>query len=209
MIDNTNHQMDQFEEQVRKSVRAFNESSIPTGLTPAAVLLGLVRRPSGPEVIFTLRSMTVATHKGQISFPGGVAEPGDKGPLHTALRETHEEIGIPPEAIQVVGFLDSLDTVTGFWITPVVGFVDDAVPCRTQQDEVEEVFGVSLGELMDPRHLEISTRWYQGRSYVDHRFHVAGRVIWGATGRIVHNFIEALRNRGFFSMDCAGPSGGL
>lgn len=182
-----------FENRVAKNVLARPMDPHRPGWKSAAVLLGMVRRPSGPHIIFTKRTMTVATHKGQISLPGGMEEPTDQGPRSTALREAEEEIGLPSHLVEVVGFLEPGETITGFWVTPVVGFVDESVDYQRQPDEVEEVFEVSVADLLNPHHLEVRTVAYRGETYLDHRFTVGNRVIWGATGKIVAGFMEKLR----------------
>ncbi|HUT78385.1 MAG TPA: CoA pyrophosphatase, partial [Polyangia bacterium] len=92
-------------------------------LVRSAVLVPVVLDGPEPAVVFTRRTMTVAKHKGQISFPGGAAEPGDEGPVATALREAREEIGLDPAVVDVAGVLDDQITTTGFLITPVVGLL--------------------------------------------------------------------------------------
>jgi 8-oxo-dGTP pyrophosphatase MutT (NUDIX family) len=97
------------------------------GCEPAAVLVPLLLDAEVPELLFTRRTDDVETHKGQVSFPGGVCDESDRGPVDTALRETEEELGIPRRLIDVVGCLPELKTPTGFCITPVVGMLR---PCR-------------------------------------------------------------------------------
>jgi 8-oxo-dGTP pyrophosphatase MutT (NUDIX family) len=164
-------------------------------LVCSAVLVPVVLDGPEPQVIFTRRAMTVAKHKGQISFPGGAAEPGDADPVATALREAREEIGLDPAAVEVAGLLDDQITTTGFLITPVVGFLAAA---RFQPDpvEVDEVFGVPWSVLADPARHDIEEVEWRGMSFRNHRYHVGDKVIWGATGRILARFIAAVERDG-------------
>jgi 8-oxo-dGTP pyrophosphatase MutT (NUDIX family) len=161
-------------------------------LVPAAVLVAFVEKNGAPHVIFTRRTMTVATHKGQISFPGGMVEAGDATVDETALREAHEEIGLEPRNVQIVGYLDGLRTVTDFWITPVVGVVTTPFEYAIQAAEVAEVFEVPLEQLRCLCNWEVREREYRGAVYLDRRFPFGDRVIWGATGRIAYGLMEKL-----------------
>ena len=161
-------------------------------LVQAAVLIPLIEKSGTPHLIFTRRSMTVATHKGQISFPGGMVEPGDVNTRETALREAKEEIGLEPCNVQIAGYLDGLKTVTDFWITPVVGIVLSSFAYVIQEAEVAEVFEVPLPDLRCLDNWESGTRKYRGVAYQDRRFRCGKHVIWGATGKITYALMEKL-----------------
>lgn len=124
---------------------------------PAAVLIPLVMRPE-PTVLLTQRTAHLKKHAGQISFPGGRCEPSDAGPIGTALREAHEEVGLAPERVQVLGTLPTYTTGTGFVVTPVLGLIEaphhgqHSLALAADPGEVEEIFEVPLAFLMDPRH---------------------------------------------------------
>jgi len=159
---------------------------------PAAVLLGLVERADGLHVLFTQRSRHLSAHAGQVSFPGGRLEPGDAGPVAAALREATEEIGLEPGLVAVAGRLDSFMTVTGFLVTPIVGFVDAGFRPIPDATEVEEVFEVPLDFLLDPRNVAISYRERVGVRFRVYEFHYGARHIWGATASILMNFRDVI-----------------
>lgn len=164
-------------------------------LLRAAVLVPLFRSDRGIEVLFTRRTDTVLTHKGQISFPGGQREPSDGSLRETALRESHEEIGLEPSRVTILGELDDMFTsVSGFVVTPVVGLVDAALDDLTLAPaEVKSVFTVALDLLSDERLHTTEAREHEGSSYRIHYYRAGNDVIWGVTGYIVHQFLQAWR----------------
>ena len=161
-------------------------------LIPAAVLVPIVLHPDEPGVLFTRRAMTVAKHKGQVSFPGGACEPADAGPAATALRETREEIGLAPDRVEVVGALEEQVTTTGFFVTPIVGLVEPGAELAPDPLEVAGVFEVPWSKLTDPAYHDVEWLEWRGVSFCNHRYTVCGEVIWGATGRIVARFLAAI-----------------
>jgi 8-oxo-dGTP pyrophosphatase MutT (NUDIX family) len=159
---------------------------------PAAVLVPIVRRPE-LTVLLTRRSPDLRSHAGQISFPGGRLDPGDSGPLACALREAQEEIGLPPDHVEPLGYLDSYRTGTGFQVVPVVGLVRPGFTLALDPIEVAEAFEVPLRFLMNPaNHRRDSREWRGGR----HRFFYAmpyeERYIWGATAGMLRNMHQRL-----------------
>ena len=119
-------------------------------LVPASVLFGIVLRENGPSVLLTQRTAHLKDHAGQISFPGGRAEPQDASPADTALRETQEEIGLSPSHIEIFGYLPQYYTGTGFVVTPVVGLLTPPFELQPDPFEVAEIFEVPLSFLLDP-----------------------------------------------------------
>ena len=158
-------------------------------LVAAAVLVPLVVRPGGVHLIFTERSKRMRTHSGQISFPGGKAEPGEDD-VTTATREAHEEIALCPSRVEVLGRLDQVLTPTGFRITPVVGRVDISEELGPASPEVEQVFEVSLAALRDPAvfHHEGTFPAF-GRLVDVHAYRVGPWRIWGATARMLKELL--------------------
>lgn len=161
---------------------------VPLAARPAP-LLG----PDDFEVVYTLRSEHLPSHKGQVAFPGG-KRTGTEELLETALRESAEEIGIRPNDVAVVGCLDDVSTMAGqFVITPWVGVLPASYGFQANPHEVADIFSVRLSELRDPRHHARTTRHWGGNSY-DLPVITAGRhEIWGATLQITGNFLDLVR----------------
>jgi 8-oxo-dGTP pyrophosphatase MutT (NUDIX family) len=169
----------------------LDEEANAIGITPAAVLVAVVDR-SDPTVILTLRPMTMRKHPGQISFPGGRIDPEDDGPVDAALREAEEEIGLPREAVEVIGTADRYRTITGFEVTPVIGIVPPDVPLTPHPGEVEAVFEAPLAYLLDPAHQAVRTAEYRGRERSYFEIDYQGRRIWGATAAMIVNLSRRL-----------------
>ena len=163
----------------------FVRERILQSLQPAGVLIPVLERPGQLSVLLTQRSAELKHHAGQVSFPGGRMEDIDEDVVQAALRETHEEVGIPPDAITVIGYLDPMPTVTGYAVTPVVGMVSGDAPLRLDHTEVEYAFEVPLTFLLDERNERASEREYQGRTIPTIEFHYESERIWGATAHMV------------------------
>lgn len=144
-------------------------------------------------MLFTRRTDTVLTHKGQISFPGGQREVSDRSLIETALRESYEEIGLDPSLVSVLGELDDMFTsVSGYVVTPVVGLIREPTPeLKLAPAEVRSVFTVSIDLLLDDSVHTTETRELDGRLFQVHFFTVGEDVIWGATGLMLHQFLQA------------------
>jgi 8-oxo-dGTP pyrophosphatase MutT (NUDIX family) len=155
--------------------------------TAAAVLVPIVAHPPGLTVIFTQRTAHLKAHSGQVSFPGGRAEPEDPTPEFTALREAQEEIGLAIERVEVLARLPAYYTRTGFRVTPVVGLLEPPVALKPDPREVDEVFEVPLAFLLDPKNHLRETRELQGRSVAYYVMRYGKRTIWGATAGMLVN----------------------
>jgi 8-oxo-dGTP pyrophosphatase MutT (NUDIX family) len=161
-------------------------------LTPAAVLIPIIRRESGLTVLFTQRASHLADHAGQISFPGGRTEPQDPTMEETALREMEEEIGLDRGRVAVLGRLPDYFTGTGFRVTPVVGWIEPEFSLAPDPFEVAEVFEVPLAFLLDPaNHQEKSGVW-QGRERQYYAMPYQSYYIWGATAGMLRSLYMAL-----------------
>jgi 8-oxo-dGTP pyrophosphatase MutT (NUDIX family) len=159
-------------------------------LRESAVLVPLLLRQGTPHVLFTKRPITLRTHAGQISFPGGTRDPGDETPLHTALRETHEELGVPGHRIGVLGMLDEVPTLTGFRIVPFVGVFEEGTRYVPSPDEIAEVIEVPLWHLLDPSRRRTEKRTALGREFDVYFYDYGAHVIWGATAHILNNLLQ-------------------
>jgi len=153
----------------------------------AAVLVPVVAREEGATVILTRRTDHLAAHAGQIAFPGGKIEGTDSTPLAAALRETEEEIGVRPERIDPLGYLDLYETGTGFRIVPVVGVVDPDFELSIDENEVAAVFEVPLAFLMTPSNHQRQSRIFRGQKRRFYAMPYEENYIWGATAGIVRN----------------------
>lgn len=156
----------------------------------AAVLAAVVERDGEDHLLFTKRADHLGEHAGQMSYPGGGREPGDENLRATALREANEEIGLHPEEVDVVGRLDDIRTTSRYSVTPYVARVPDReyVP---DEREVAEIAILPLSGFLDPDNYESERREHpQYGEAVVHFFHVGGYTVWGATGRILVQFLE-------------------
>jgi len=164
-------------------------------LIPAAVLVPLVDRPDGLTVMLTQRTAHLNDHAGQISFPGGRVEPEDPSHLAAALREAEEEVGLPPDRVDIIGTLDPYIVRSGYRVTPVVGFVNPPFEVRADPFEVAEVFEVPLSFVLDTGNHETGSRVHDG---VERTFYVLpyeDRYIWGATAGMLVNLCDVLAGR--------------
>jgi 8-oxo-dGTP pyrophosphatase MutT (NUDIX family) len=162
-------------------------------LRPSAVLVPLfVGVEDEPHVVFTRRVETLASHAGQVSFPGGSRDPEDRDELATALRECEEELGLPPTNVRPLGRLDDVPVITGFKITPWIGRIPAGFGYRPSSSEVARVFEVPLAALVDPERtrFRIEHREWWGHTHEVPFFEHGGEVIWGATGRILLQLLE-------------------
>lgn len=155
----------------------------------AAVLIPLIRNGGGWSVLFTQRSENLAAHSGQVSFPGGSVEP-EETLEQAAIREAEEEVGIPPQHVELIGRLDDVVTHSGFLVAPYVGIVHEPFEYVIQEAEVVEVFEVPLAVLLDPNNPEV--RWvpFRDKRYPAYFYHYGPYEIWGLTGRMLKAFLD-------------------
>ena len=165
----------------------------PASLSGAAVLVPIVERPEGLTVLFTLRASHLKHHAGQVSFPGGRIEPHDAGPWAAALRETEEEIGLSREFVTLAGYLEDQMVISGFRVTPAVGFVRPGFELRLDRTEVEDVFEVPFDFILDPANHLPRERHFQGMTFIGYDIPYQGRRIWGATATMLLSLYRLLR----------------
>jgi len=168
----------------------------------ASVLIPLMVRGADVCVLLTQRTAHLHDHGGQISFPGGRVEERDVDAIETALREAHEEIGLPPECVDVIGALPEYLTATGYKVTPVIGLIEQPFSAVLDPFEVSEVFEVPLAFLMDPGNHErrvvqlgATARTFYAMHYSTLASESSGRryFIWGATAAMLRNLYQFLR----------------
>jgi 8-oxo-dGTP pyrophosphatase MutT (NUDIX family) len=152
----------------------------------AAVLVPLLDLDE-PEVVFTRRADHLTQHAGQVSFPGGAAESHDDSAVETALREAHEEIGLPPDRTTPIGFLDRLDTISDYRVLPVVALVEWPVVWKLDYSEVAEVFTVPLSFVLDRDHYTRKQVTRDGQVHVTWQLQWEKHIIWGATSAMLLN----------------------
>ena len=158
----------------------------------AAVLVGVIPRPEGASILLTRRNEALRHHGGQVSFPGGRVEPSDASPLHAALREAAEEVGLQPSQALALGYLDPLLTITGFRVQPALVLVEPDFLPRPDPSEVADVFEVPLDLLLDPDQLERITLHFGGRARHVFQYRYQPQRIWGVTASILFNLRERL-----------------
>ncbi|QCO55826.1 CoA pyrophosphatase [Pseudorhodobacter turbinis] len=168
---------------------------LPPGriLRAAAVLIAVQEFPDGPRVLLTKRASHLKHHPGQISFPGGKVELSDASPTAAALREAHEEVGLPTGLVQVVGSLPSHETVTGFTVQPILAQITAPFSPIPERGEVEEVFSAPLDFITNPANFRVEARFWQGSMRRYYTVPYGPYYIWGATARMLFSLAERLK----------------
>jgi 8-oxo-dGTP pyrophosphatase MutT (NUDIX family) len=177
------------------AVRPAPRGEFANNTNAAAVLVPIFERAGDLHIVYIRRSDNVATHRGQIAFPGGRLDSADATLLDAALREAHEEIGLPPSAVDVIGAFPAMHTLTsGIVVAPFAGVIPSGIAVRPDPSEVAEIFDVPLSALRDPR-FRGEYEWNRGGNPA--RFpaiQYEGRTIWGLTLRITLNMLEMLED---------------
>ena len=174
---------------------SFSKDNVRQGLTEAAVLVPLLQNGRGWEILFTRRSNAVMHHKGQVSFPGGMAEPHDTGPVATALREANEEINIELDSVKIIGCLPDVISISNYWITPVVGVLESASKLFIRTDEVDKIFTVPVAFLSDSRNFYTEIRQLPSGEQAEVVFfkEYQGEQVWGITAAITRELINRFK----------------
>ena len=161
-------------------------------LVPAAVLFPIIDHALGPSVLLTQRTEALKHHPGQISFPGGRIDASDRSPEEAALREAMEEVGLNSRHIEIVGFLPEYRTVTGYQVTPVVGFITPPFDLQPGASEVAEVFEVPLSFLLDSHNHQRHSRETPGGRRYFFAMPYGPYFIWGATAGMIVSLARAM-----------------
>ena len=168
--------------------------TLPEGrkLRQAGVLIAFEETPAGLRLYLTKRASHLRNHPGQIAFPGGKVDPGDADAQAAALREAHEEIGLDPANVEILGALPTHETVTNFAMTPILGRVRDVFDYRPEPGEVAEVFEVPLAHLADPARFAIEQRRWRGEIRRYYTVPYGPYYIWGATARMLRALADRM-----------------
>ncbi|MDW3223714.1 MAG: CoA pyrophosphatase [Paracoccaceae bacterium] len=170
------------------------ETVLPAGrkLRPAGVLAPIIRKHDDLHLLLTKRSSALKHHPGQIAFPGGKQDETDADVIAAALREAHEEIGLPQDKVEVLGSLPAHETVTGFLVTPVIGFVTSHFDITPEKGEVDEVFSVPLAHVLDEAKYVVQSRRWRGSNRSYYAVPYGPYYIWGATARMLRAWTDQI-----------------
>lgn len=160
-----------------------------TELKPAAVLVPIQEGQDGDCLVLTKRADNLSTHKGQVAFPGGRVDAADAGAVEAALRESHEEIGVDPRAVRILGQLDQFTAGYGYVVTPFVGVIPSAFKFHINPAETAAVSSVPIAALLEPGNFVVND-YLSPRGHPSYHFYVNGWDVWGVTARIIVQFLE-------------------
>ncbi len=170
-------------------LQEHSPKSMNEGLPEAGILVPLTRSTDNPEIILTRRAGHMRTHQGQVAFPGGKSEEDDRDLLDTALRESHEEIGLLREQVEIVGPLSQLVSLHGIQVTPYVGLVDEGIELEANPDELESIFKVPVNYMLNAKPKRRDRMTYKGMalSVPSYDYHYGGRdyEIWGLSAIVM------------------------
>jgi 8-oxo-dGTP pyrophosphatase MutT (NUDIX family) len=173
----------------QREKRYINEAS----RKPSAVLIPLYQKRGHYYIVFIRRTETVKSHKGQISFPGGARDTNDRTLLHTAIRESREEIGLHTKDIEVIGELDDeITTTSNYVVTPFVAMIPWPYRFKKNEDEVAEIMEVPIKVLLEKGCLKSNNETLNGKPIDSYTYYYQGKVIWGATARILQKLLDII-----------------
>ncbi|MDX1692359.1 MAG: CoA pyrophosphatase [Ketobacteraceae bacterium] len=176
-------------DRVRERLQEFNRPPPVNQQPEAAVLIPITDQPL-PELVLTRRAQHLSSHAGEVAFPGGKRDPEDADLVETALRETHEEIALPPQAVEVLGHMPPARSKFGLLVTPFVGVFDPSLPLIPNEDELDHIFSVPLQYFIDNEPTGIHQAEYDGRIFDVPCYNYKGNVIWGLTAYFIAQFVN-------------------
>jgi len=182
----------QIRERLRAALAARSRVPMAAGPVPAAVLLPLFVKEGEFHVLFTKRTPHLTHHSGEISFPGGVRDPGDRDSADTALREAWEEVGIAPADVEVLGELDDCHSIHNYLVTPVVGIFPPGYQLTVNDAEIERLIEVPLSHFSKPGVFRSELWEWQGKRRPVYFYRYGSDEIWGLTARILKQFLDVL-----------------
>ena len=190
MGDNLGASLLHWKEQTRKKLsQAEFEAQSRKFRGRAAVLMSIFDRQGEHNFLLTRRTQEVATHKGQICFPGGLEEEVDRSLWETALRETEEEIGVPPKEVEYLGRFKDYTSVTGYSVTPFAGYLKEGFTTVSNPREVASMLEVPFRFFHETMPL-VQRRWRHDRWIKVYFYHYGGQIIWGLTARMIKDFLD-------------------
>ncbi len=184
---------------IKKALDAHRRVPMARGPVPSAVLVPVFPRDGEYHILFTKRTENMNHHRGEISFPGGVSQPEDKDALQTALRETMEEVGIPPADIEILGTLDDFYSIHGYLITPFVGMLPEGCKYNLNSREIERIIEVPVRHLLNPEVYRVENWSWKGRTHPVCFYTYGDDEIWGVTGAILKQFLDLVFGNGSVS----------
>lgn len=186
---NTDDEYNAFLSEIKRRLAANKRRTIDkANLIPAAVIMLIMNKNGIPHVLLTKRTSNVATHRGEVSFPGGKCDDDDKDVLATALRETEEEVGIPARDIILLGEFDEYFSIWGFHVSTFVGAIPHPYSYMPNRMEIEACIEAPLELFYEEKYYKTETYHFQGRDVPVYYYHFNGFEIWGLTARILTDF---------------------
>ena len=177
-------------DRIKSALAAHERIPMAPGPVPAAVLLPLYLKGGEYHILFTKRTEHLHHHRGEISFPGGVRHPEDRGMRETALRESREEVGIDPSDVEILGILDDFFSIHNYLVTPYVGFLPAAYRFMINPEEIERIIEVPLSHLLRPEIFRVEDWNWKGRPHPVCFYTYGDDEIWGLTAAILKQFLD-------------------
>lgn len=177
-------------QRIKVALAAHKRVPMTPGPVPAAVLVPLFIKDNEYHLLFTKRTEQLNHHRGEISFPGGVCQKEDGGPLQTALRETWEEVGIAADDVDVLGELDDFYSIHNYLVTPYVGVFPSQYPLRLNADEIERLIEAPLSHFLKPEIFRVEDWSWKGRVHPVYFYTYQNDDIWGLTAAILKQFLD-------------------